>query len=79
MRQWSLEQLTHDPELELLLHVARAGAQEPHVGLHRHVSGGPQQRGLADAGGALEQHDPARARARLVDRIPKPRELGLAF
>ena len=74
-----LEQLTRHAERELVLELVSAGGKHPHSCLRRGLARLRQQRGLADAGRALDDHEPTRAIARVGDRRTQQAQLLCAF
>jgi hypothetical protein len=72
------QQLARAAERPLALELRAARAEDPDRFALRRASCRPQQRGLADAGRALDEHEPPLARARGRDRPVEYPELGFA-
>jgi hypothetical protein len=74
-QQRRLEELAHDAVAEALLQRTAASGEQRQPALGREPHGELQQRRLADAGLAFDEHEPPPARTRLAQRAPEQRAL----
>ena len=77
--QRRLQQLPGEAERELLLDLAAAGGQQVKSVVGRAFRGGPEQRGLAASGRALDDHRAAPARCGVGHRRVQGVQVGVSF